>query len=99
MVQRSTYLFLSLKALEEDGICFHLGIGNLNGHRIVCLQIDCAKNRSGTATSGHAFNLIVVGLVAGLDRSSHWLIDSLRVLDAVVDNTGMTSLAAKASCC
>jgi hypothetical protein len=58
-----------MKALKEDGIALHLGMRNLDGHGAARAGIDSFVN-GGHAAAGHEFfDLVVIELITGSDRS------------------------------
>src|ERR1035437_747174 len=58
---------LALKAVKEDGIGFHVGMGNLEGNHAVVAYVHGAEDGRHTAAGNGRFNAIEVDLRAVFD--------------------------------
>ena len=76
MIELFADLFLALEALEEDGVAFHLRMGNLDGDGLSRAQVGALVDRGHAAAGDQAFNLEVVELFAGVDRDHGWRVGS-----------------------
>ncbi len=61
---------LALKAFGEDLVAFDLGMWKLDRHDLSGSKVGRAVNRRHVAARNHAFNLVVIELVAGLNGFS-----------------------------
>src|SRR5579863_2184650 len=58
----------AFEAAEKGGVPFHLGVGNLDRHRIAGAQVPGSKNRSHSAACGNRINQIVIDPVTRMER-------------------------------
>ena len=65
MVESFADAGLALEAIEEDGIGFHIGVGNLQGHHPVVAHIRGAKDGCHPAAGNGRLDAVIVDLRTG----------------------------------
>src|SRR5208282_74198 len=72
---------LALKAVEEDGIGFHVGVGNFKSYGAIVAQVGGAINGSHAAARNRRLDMVEIDLAAGFQRieKTHRAVHSTRV--------------------
>ena len=75
----------ALKAVEEDGIGFHIGMGNFEGDGAIVVQVRSAVNGSHAAARNRRIDAVEIDLAAGLQRieKTHRAVCSTKALSTV----------------
>jgi len=83
-----------LKAVEEDGISFHIRVRNLQGYLVVVAHVGGAKDRGHSASRNRLFNAVEIDLRTGFNRvqKAHCAACSIRPTDSTVSGTAPVSV-------
>jgi hypothetical protein len=58
-----------LEAFKEDGVALHLGVRDLDGHGFSRAGVNPFVNGGHAAAGYELFDLVVIELITGVDRS------------------------------
>src|SRR4029077_2856378 len=67
MIDGLANIFFTVKAIEENRVSFHFGMGNFDGDGFARARIRGAKDGSHSAAGDDAVNPVVIELFAGVD--------------------------------
>ena len=70
MIELPADLLFALKAVEEERVAFHFGMGNFDGDGASVAQVGAAKDGSHAAAGDEVFDAVMVELIARVNCQS-----------------------------